>query len=193
MNEWRKVNGYPDYIICSNGDIFGLKRGKLLSKNKDRDGYMFTTLYNNGQRKDFKVARLVAQHFIPNPLNKPQVNHKDGNRSNDYHTNLEWMTAQENSIYTIEVLGHKITEETRKKMSIAHKNQVHLPHSEETKKKMSLAKKGIKLSEEHKKKIGLAMSGEKHPLYGKHHTEESKQKMRKPHKRKEAIRFSKKL
>lgn len=59
-------------------------------------GYNIIRLCNNGVTKNFRMARLVAQAFIPNPENKPEVNHIDGNKLNDCVENLEWNTRSEN-------------------------------------------------------------------------------------------------
>ena len=62
-------------------------------------GYLETHLYINNKNKVFKVHRLVAMAFIPNPENKPEVNHKDGNKQNNSKENLEWCTSSENQIH----------------------------------------------------------------------------------------------
>ena len=72
---------------------------KLLSLSSDKDGYLKVHLVKNKSRKTYRVHRLVAEAFIPNPDNKPQVNHIDENPSNNEADNLEWMTAQENINY----------------------------------------------------------------------------------------------
>ncbi len=60
-------------------------------------GYLRVTLYKDGSRKNFLIHRLIATHFIPNPENKPQVNHIDGNKINNNIDNLEWVTPSENT------------------------------------------------------------------------------------------------
>jgi hypothetical protein len=62
----------------------------------DKDGYLATDLYVNGVRHKKRVHRLVAEAFIPNPENKPEVNHRDGNKMNNEVANLEWVTKSEN-------------------------------------------------------------------------------------------------
>ena len=69
---------------------------KILSQHSDKHGYMHTQLNKNSKGKNFLVHRLVAISFIPNPENKPQVNHKDKNVTNNCIENLEWSTALEN-------------------------------------------------------------------------------------------------
>ena len=62
-----------------------------------QDGYKRVALFNNGKRYEYRVARLVADAFVDNPEDKPQVNHKDLNTINDHFENLEWVTNKENS------------------------------------------------------------------------------------------------
>lgn len=71
-------------------------------------GYLKVDLYKEGQRQKLYVHRLVAIAFIPNPEDKPQVNHKDGDRTNANVNNLEWMNNSENNKHAFEVLGRKI-------------------------------------------------------------------------------------
>ena len=63
-------------------------------------GYLQVALQKHKKRKDEKIHRLVAEAFIPNPENKPQVNHLDGNKLNNYYKNLEWCTNGENQIHS---------------------------------------------------------------------------------------------
>lgn len=98
----RQIIGYPGYEISIWGNVY--HNGKLI-KIRERgknSKYLRVDLYNKKGRKTFSVNRLVAEAFIPNPENKPQVNHIDGNVHNNSITNLEWVTAKEN-------IEHRIT------------------------------------------------------------------------------------
>jgi len=105
---------YTDYVIYDTGIIKSLKHNKiiLLKYVLDRYGYPIICLSTNGKSKTFKIHRLVAQTFIPNPDNKPQVNHKDGNKQNNRVDNLEWVTRKENEKHAVEngLKGHKLLE-----------------------------------------------------------------------------------
>ncbi len=87
-----------NYTIHSNGDIVSVARGKpkTFSRRANGQGYSIVMLTLNGKRCQFTVHRLVALKFIPNPDNKPYVNHIDGNKMNNDVSNLEWCTAKEN-------------------------------------------------------------------------------------------------
>lgn len=71
-------------------------------------GYLQVALQKHKKRKDEKIHRLVAEAFIPNPENKPQVNHIDGDKTNNNVNNLEWTTTSENQLHSIYVLKHNI-------------------------------------------------------------------------------------
>lgn len=84
------------YLINQLGKIWSLKRNKFLKPNIHRDGYFKISLYNNGKHKTFMLHRLIAIHFIPNPLNKKQINHINGIKKDNSISNLEWCTCHEN-------------------------------------------------------------------------------------------------
>ena len=112
MEEWRDIPGYKGLYQVSNlGRIKSLidkkydlnekvvkiiNREKMLKQNLTKKGYCNVKLYKNGKGKTYKIHRLVAKTFIPNPENKPQVNHIDGNKQNNCVSNLEWNTNEEN-------------------------------------------------------------------------------------------------
>lgn len=85
------------YLINEQGEIFNTVTNKYLSGSVFNNGYRMVRLTINGSKKAFGVHRLVAQTFLPNPLNLPVVNHKDGNKLNNTLENLEWVTYSENS------------------------------------------------------------------------------------------------
>lgn len=108
------VNGI-DYIVSSDGHVYGTinyARGRYHQEIKQRlnaDGYMVITTGKTGKRRLASVHRLVAQAFIPNPNNLPEVNHKDCDRTNNCVENLEWCTHTENIRYSIKMGNHVCT------------------------------------------------------------------------------------
>ena len=97
-------NTYKEhYQISTFGRIKSLKKchEKILKPFVDKDGYLSIALSKDGKVRKFKVHRLVAQAFIPNPDGKPQINHRDGNKMNNHVDNLEWNTDRENNLHAI--------------------------------------------------------------------------------------------
>lgn len=102
--EWRMIPGYEGlYMVSNKGRVKSLNymgKGKtVILKLNDCVGYKDVVLSKDGIRKHFKVHRLVAMAFIPNPNNLPQVNHKDENPLNNCVDNLEWCTQEYNNNY----------------------------------------------------------------------------------------------
>lgn len=93
INEIKK---HKDYWITDDGRVISIGRGKILTNQLTKKGYHNLLLPVNNKKKLCIVHRLVAEAFIPNIENKPQVNHKDGNKQNNHYTNLEWVTNEEN-------------------------------------------------------------------------------------------------
>lgn len=116
---WKPVIDYENYYMISNmgnvlsighlnsyGQYYRRKYPILLRPNKPRN-YYAVVLCKNKEHHLCLIHRLVAQAFIQNPQNLPQVNHKDGNKENNHVTNLEWVTAKENVLHSFNVLGRK--------------------------------------------------------------------------------------
>lgn len=118
---WRDILGYEGlYQISDNGKVKSLPHkttghngitypfgGIILKPQSDKFGYLRVALRKNSVAVLTSVHRLLAQHFIPNPLNKEQVNHIDGDKANNVLLNLEWATRSENKIHSYRILGEK--------------------------------------------------------------------------------------
>lgn len=162
---WKDILGYEGmYQVSNTGQVRSLDReisqlnrwgsyshktlkGRILSSSSDDDGYTTVALSKGGQTKYCLVHRLVAQAFLPNPDNLPQVNHKDEHPCNNNVNNLEWCTSEYNMTY-----GTRL-----QRISAANKGK---PFPKELAAAMSESRKG---------------SG--NPMYGKHHSEEAKKKI----------------
>lgn len=94
-----QIKDFPNYYITDDGVVL-CSNEEVKSSSVDTKGYHHISLSNNNQRKTYLIHRLVALHFIPNPNNLPQVNHIDGNKSNNNVNNLEWVTGSSNIIHS---------------------------------------------------------------------------------------------
>ena len=97
---------FEGYQIDTNGRIFG-RDGSPKKISYRRQGYVMVRLSQNGIARTYQLHRLVALQFIPNPFNKPTVNHKDGVRDNNNVSNLEWATLEEQQVHSRDVLLRK--------------------------------------------------------------------------------------
>lgn len=108
------LDGYIDYRISSNGNIWSFKAGRHLMKiHIDSKGYKSIRLCENGKSKLHRVHRLLAIAFKPNPNNHPCINHIDGNKLNNHLSNLEWCTYGKNNTHAYRnglkaVVGRKL-------------------------------------------------------------------------------------
>jgi hypothetical protein len=106
MNEAVKIDGFPDYSIDKEGNIFN-RHGRIIKGYINNKGYRCVQLSRRSQIKGKLVHRLLGLMFICNHENKPQINHIDGNKLNNSLSNLEWVTGEENAIHAYQ-LGLKV-------------------------------------------------------------------------------------
>lgn len=101
IEEWKIIEENTNYEISNLGRIRNIRNGHILKPNKTKQGYC-SILVLTGFKKYTRVLihRLVAKAFIPNPLNKPCVNHLDYNPSNNCVDNLEWVNQSENNLWS---------------------------------------------------------------------------------------------
>lgn len=112
---WKDIPNYEGkYQISNLGNIRHFGKTKLIKQQINKDDYSIVSLRNGKTKKTYRVHRLVAKAFIPNPENKPQINHIDGNKRNNCVINLEWVNASENIRH-----AHKIGIYNQKQHSMA--------------------------------------------------------------------------
>lgn len=96
---WAIVQEFPQYQISKKGKMRRTSSHKKVASNNTNNRYILVGLCNNGIKITRQLHRLLAKAFVPNPENKPHVNHKDGNKHNNNISNLEWCTHAENSAH----------------------------------------------------------------------------------------------
>ena len=109
---WKDIKDYEGlYQVSNYGRVKSMERtvkgpkgnkkikSRIMQEYKNKFGYSIISLSKSGKTKNFQIHRLVAQAFIPNPLELPQVNHIDGNKDNNSVNNLEWITNRDNVIH----------------------------------------------------------------------------------------------
>lgn len=123
MRKWKTIKEFEGIYRVSNDGLVQSKRnknGKIVTATwrnlsiNDRGNYLFVVLYKDKKRYQLSVHRLVAETFIPNPENKSQVNHKNGNKHDNRVENLEWATQSENMQHCIHVLHPDLNAKKRR-------------------------------------------------------------------------------
>lgn len=118
--EWRPIAGYEHlYEVSNRGRVRSIDRyiknsrgytrlikGRTITPTGNGNGYKLVGLSVCGHKKNFYVHRLVAKAFVTNPDNKPEVNHKNYKRDDNFAENLEWCTDKENTKYSVRNMRH---------------------------------------------------------------------------------------
>jgi len=108
---WKDIKGYEGiYKISNFGRVksFKCNKERILKTTKNKAGYIKIGIGDTNNRKTFYIHRLIAELFIPNPLNKPEINHINGNKSDYRIENLEWINHRENIQHAISILHKNI-------------------------------------------------------------------------------------
>ena len=93
----KDIKGYEGlYAITSCGKVWSYKRKKFLEPYTDGNGYLKVKLFKDNEEKQYRIHRLVAEAYLPNPENLPQVDHIDNDRTHNYLNNLQWITHRDN-------------------------------------------------------------------------------------------------
>ncbi len=178
-SKYMKLEGFDhDYYITQDGKVWtdcrknGIER--FMKQHNNPEGYKVVGLYIGGKQKQFRVHRLVATAFIPNPENKPFVNHIDGNKANNDVSNLEWCTQKENVNHAINVLNKwSNTEKQRKQASELGKSKRKLSIEEARKLRLLHKTEGYSIAEL-ANRYSLSKTGVKRILSGKTYKEEGR-------------------
>lgn len=133
---WKQIKDY-DYEVSLNGEVRRISNKQVKKPYLIHNGYWAVQLNINGKRKGYLIHRLIAENFLPNPDNKPFVNHIDSDRTNNSLNNLEWCTHQENVIHSYKQgfssnlgskngfskLNEELVKEIRKRHSLGETNK----------------------------------------------------------------------
>ena len=97
--QWRPVAGFSKYEVSNKGRVKSLYTGNVLHLTATPTGYLYASMVENGKHFSKSVHRLVAKAFVPNPEEKPEVNHLNEKRDDNRSENIEWCTRSENNNY----------------------------------------------------------------------------------------------
>jgi len=107
------IKDYPNYAVSKDGNVYNIKTNRCLKKVKISSGYHQVYLYKNKISKSLLVHRLIAMTYLPNKLNKSDVNHINGIKTDNRLENLEWVTRSENLLHSFKLGMSKVNEKNK--------------------------------------------------------------------------------
>lgn len=182
MEIWKPVEGYSGiYEISSLGRVRSkdkrvpsgirnnkttIRYGRTLKQNPKRNGYLTVMLSDKMNRKTISVHRLIAKHFIPNPEDKPAVNHKNGDKKDNRVSNLEWCTPSENMRHAYDK-GLVSPSSLRKQLLCVETDKVY-PSSYQAAQDINVKYGNSKQTQAMARKIRAVATGKQKTAYGYH-------------------------
>lgn len=161
---WKPIEGWP-YSVSDTGLVRNDRTGRILTNQISRQGYYLVRLSAGCKPVGFLVHRLVANAFIPNPNNYPEVNHIDGNTLNASADNLEWCSRSMNMRHRVDVLGHRSSDYVIESMNEAHRKPVVCVETERVYKSVADASVSLGLDGSN---ISACANGKRHTCGGFH-------------------------
>ena len=131
------IKNYEDYLIDRDSSIYSIKRKIYLKLHLDKRYYRIT-LCKNGKMKSFLLHKLLATHFIPNPENKSEVNHKNSITTDNSISNLEWVTRSENNKYAFKYGLNSNLGEKNNHSKLTKINIINIRQSNKSQKELSI-------------------------------------------------------
>lgn len=106
-DEWQPLPGNDQYLLGKDGRVFSVKAGRCIGTPLNSHGYRYVGTKKEGVRKNFLIHRLLMQVYGPEqPADKPHINHKNGDKTDNRLENLEWCSRSENAIHSVHILGN---------------------------------------------------------------------------------------
>lgn len=124
MEKYKEIIGFENYSVSNIGNVKSNNIDKILSPELLKSGYHRVKLFKNGKSKKILIHRLVAEHFLDNPENKPFVNHKNGIKTDNRLINLEFVSAKENTSHAFNIGLMKNEKGEKCNRSILNSNDV---------------------------------------------------------------------
>lgn len=127
--EWRPVKGYEGvYEVSQDGQVKRCSSGNVIKPGVGKNGYLIVSLWMNNKGKTHYIHRLIAEHFIPNPMIMSTVNHIDGDKTNNDLSNLEWCSFSYNNKHAYEnglkIVSDKVRKSARERAIQRNKSMV---------------------------------------------------------------------